>query len=178
MMFWARIVHASGSLIIASTSFRWRTCNHWKNVDWMWRCADPGLTDVSEERIASILRAEKSASGEPASSGRLNQDLHSATSQKTAFFIVPAVKTSNITCNHLPTHPFLLQDIYIPIYLCSGSRIHVVPSTHSHSRPPTLYNNPLFTNSRSLAKPGNYLTTRLVEFKVIIHITNNKSLIF
>jgi hypothetical protein len=30
----------------------------------MWRCVDPGLTDVSEERITSIFRAEKSASGE------------------------------------------------------------------------------------------------------------------
>jgi hypothetical protein len=29
----------------------------------------PGLTDVSEERIASIFRVEKSASGEPASAG-------------------------------------------------------------------------------------------------------------
>jgi hypothetical protein len=29
----------------------------------MWRCVDPGLTDVSEERIASIFRVEKSASG-------------------------------------------------------------------------------------------------------------------
>jgi hypothetical protein len=35
----------------------------------MWRCVDPGLTDVSEEHIASIFRVEKSASGEPASAG-------------------------------------------------------------------------------------------------------------
>jgi hypothetical protein len=28
----------------------------------MWRCVDPGLTDVSEERIASIFRVEKSPS--------------------------------------------------------------------------------------------------------------------
>jgi hypothetical protein len=33
----------------------------------MWRCVHPGLTDVSEERIASIFRVEKSESGEPAS---------------------------------------------------------------------------------------------------------------
>jgi hypothetical protein len=26
----------------------------------MWRCVDPGLTDVSEEFIASIFRVEKS----------------------------------------------------------------------------------------------------------------------
>jgi hypothetical protein len=32
----------------------------------MWRCVDLELTDVSEERIAPILRVEKSASGEPA----------------------------------------------------------------------------------------------------------------
>jgi hypothetical protein len=33
----------------------------------MWRCVDPGLTDVSEERIAFIFRVEKSTSGEPTS---------------------------------------------------------------------------------------------------------------
>jgi hypothetical protein len=33
----------------------------------MWRCVDPGLTDVSEERIASIFRIKKSASEEPES---------------------------------------------------------------------------------------------------------------
>jgi putative lipoic acid-binding regulatory protein len=32
----------------------------------MWRSVDLALTDVSEERIASIFREEKSASGEPA----------------------------------------------------------------------------------------------------------------
>jgi hypothetical protein len=35
----------------------------------MWRCVDHGITDVSEERIASIFRVKKSASGEPASAG-------------------------------------------------------------------------------------------------------------
>jgi hypothetical protein len=35
----------------------------------MWRCVDPALTDVSEERNASIFTVEKSASGEPASAG-------------------------------------------------------------------------------------------------------------
>jgi hypothetical protein len=32
----------------------------------MWCCVDLALTDVSEERIASIFRVEESASGEPA----------------------------------------------------------------------------------------------------------------
>jgi hypothetical protein len=32
----------------------------------MWRCVDLALTDVSEERIASIFRVEESASREPA----------------------------------------------------------------------------------------------------------------
>jgi hypothetical protein len=31
----------------------------------MWRCVDLALTDVSEERIASIFRVEKSANEEP-----------------------------------------------------------------------------------------------------------------
>jgi hypothetical protein len=49
-----------------------------------WDVALSGLakTDVSEERVASILRVE---------------EVTSSTSQKTAFFIVSAVKTSNPT---------------------------------------------------------------------------------
>jgi hypothetical protein len=35
----------------------------------MWLCVDLALTDVSEERIVSIVRVEKSASGEPAWAG-------------------------------------------------------------------------------------------------------------
>jgi hypothetical protein len=35
----------------------------------MWRCVDLALTEVSEERIASIFRVEKSASGETAWAG-------------------------------------------------------------------------------------------------------------
>jgi hypothetical protein len=35
----------------------------------MWRCVDIASTDVSEERIASIFRVEKSASGEPVRAG-------------------------------------------------------------------------------------------------------------
>jgi hypothetical protein len=88
----------------------------------MWRCVDLASTDISEERIAAIFRVEKSTSGEPAWGGgcylltlvhrswiflpwrwrryvppkrRLTQYLHSATSQKTTFFIVAAVKASN-----------------------------------------------------------------------------------
>jgi hypothetical protein len=45
----------------------------------MWRRVDVVWTDVSEER-------------------RFTQDLHGATSQKTAFFIVTAVITSDATC--------------------------------------------------------------------------------
>jgi hypothetical protein len=38
-------------------------------VSGMWGCIDRASTDVSEERISSIFRVEKSASGEPASAG-------------------------------------------------------------------------------------------------------------
>jgi hypothetical protein len=58
----------------------------------MWRHVDLVWTDVSEEHIISILRVEKSV--------RFTQDLHSTTSQKMAFFIVTAVKTSNPTILH------------------------------------------------------------------------------
>jgi hypothetical protein len=43
---------------------KWRMCSG------TWRCVDLELTDVSEERIASIFRVEKSASEEPPSAGR------------------------------------------------------------------------------------------------------------
>jgi hypothetical protein len=57
----------------------------------MWRHVYLVWTDVSEERIPTIFRVEKSASEEPAWVDGC------ATSQKTAFFIVTAVKTSNLT---------------------------------------------------------------------------------
>jgi hypothetical protein len=88
----------------------------------MWHRADVVLTDFPEERIASIFRVEgkirKSASEETVRTGgsrllifpstlkmeairspnrRLTRHLHGATSQKTAFFIVTTVKTSNLT---------------------------------------------------------------------------------
>jgi hypothetical protein len=46
----------------------------------MWLYVDPALTDVAEE-------------------GGLRQDLQNGTFQKTTFFIVTAVKTSNVTSN-------------------------------------------------------------------------------
>jgi hypothetical protein len=61
----------------------------WCRVDLVW-------TDVSEERIASIFWVEKSASKEPAWAGG-TQDVHGATSQKTAFFKATTMKTSNLT---------------------------------------------------------------------------------
>jgi hypothetical protein len=62
----------------------------------VWRRVDVvDWTDVSEDRIASIFRVEKSTSEEPAWAG--SSHLHGATPQKTAFFIVTAVKTSNPT---------------------------------------------------------------------------------
>jgi hypothetical protein len=83
----------------------------WYRIDLVW-------TDASEERIASIFRIEKSAAVSihlltlvPSSriflfwrwrrylppELRFTEDLHGATSQKTAFFIVTAVKISKLT---------------------------------------------------------------------------------
>jgi hypothetical protein len=84
----------------------------------MWHRVDLVWTEVSGERIASIFRVEKSAREEPAWAGGcsllrwrwrryvppkhlLIQNLHAAISQKTAFFIVTAVKTSNLTYKKL-----------------------------------------------------------------------------
>jgi hypothetical protein len=75
----------------------------------MWHRVDV-ITDVSEERIASIFKVEgkirKSASEGTVRAGasrryvspkrRLTPHLHGATFQKT-FFIVTAVKSSNLT---------------------------------------------------------------------------------
>jgi hypothetical protein len=63
--------------------------NAWKmSSSGMLRRVDLVWTDVSEERITSRYIPPKR---------HFTQDLHSATSQKTAFFIVTAVKTSNLT---------------------------------------------------------------------------------
>jgi hypothetical protein len=73
----------------------------------MWRSVDIVWTDVSEERIASIFRIENprarnqreqvAADWYVPLKRRFTQDLHGATSQENAFFIVTAVKTSNPT---------------------------------------------------------------------------------
>jgi hypothetical protein len=51
------------------------------------------LTDVSEERIASIFRVEEKY----VYMWCITPHIHGAKSQKTAFFIVIAVKASNVT---------------------------------------------------------------------------------
>jgi hypothetical protein len=53
-------------------------------------------TDVSEELTASFIRVTRI--GELGTT-RFLQDPHDVTSQKTLFFIVTAVKTSNLTGN-------------------------------------------------------------------------------
>jgi hypothetical protein len=62
-----------------------------KQSSGMWHRVEVVLIDVSEERIASILRVE----------GKIflfsTPHLHGATPQKTASFTVTAVKTSNLT---------------------------------------------------------------------------------
>jgi hypothetical protein len=50
-----------------------------------------------EEHIASIFRVEKENMRARNQHEQVAADLHDATSQKTAFFIVTAVKTSNLT---------------------------------------------------------------------------------
>jgi hypothetical protein len=71
----------------------------------MWHRVEVVLTEVSEDRIASIFRVEgkirKSASEasvrDVKSRRRLTPLVHAPTTQKTAFFIVTAVKTSDLT---------------------------------------------------------------------------------
>jgi hypothetical protein len=73
-------------------------------------------TDVSEERIASIIRVTRSGElGKTLaviSNERMLwflQEPHGVTSQKTAFFIVTAVKTSTLTQRkHFSTQPCIV----------------------------------------------------------------------
>jgi hypothetical protein len=59
----------------------------------MWRCVDPGLSDVSEERTASIFRVENSARGEPASARccRLRHIPEDDVLHETYFFSFPSL---------------------------------------------------------------------------------------
>jgi hypothetical protein len=54
----------------------------------MWLCVDPGLTEVSEERITSIFRVEKSASGEPASASGCSLYSHRCENTKSYTFLL------------------------------------------------------------------------------------------
>jgi hypothetical protein len=78
----------------------------------MLRCVALVRTDISEERIASIIRVTYCCPVGHVGAGtpwwerrhvplkhRFLQERHSVTSQKTVFFIVNAMKTSNFTCN-------------------------------------------------------------------------------
>jgi hypothetical protein len=56
----------------------------------MCRCVDFALTDVSEERIASIFRVEKLASGEPASAGGCRLNRQSETTSNHLLTVVPS----------------------------------------------------------------------------------------
>jgi hypothetical protein len=68
----------------------------------MLQCVALVRTNVPEERIASIIRVKRISELETTlavtnNRGTLLQEPHGVTSQKTAFFIVTAVKTPNHT---------------------------------------------------------------------------------
>jgi hypothetical protein len=70
----------------------------------MWRSVDPGLTDVSEERITSIFRIEKSASRKPASAGG-----------------------SETSVNQESTQRHIQKDDILPMkYSCLSTKVHCV----------------------------------------------------
>jgi hypothetical protein len=65
----------------------------------MWRCVVLALTNVSEERIASIFRVEKSASGEPVSAGgcRLSHQLVFVSASHGSLSSAPSRNLLNMT---------------------------------------------------------------------------------
>jgi alpha-galactosidase/6-phospho-beta-glucosidase family protein len=68
----------------------------------MWHRVDVVLTDISEERMASIFRVEDKKMEMIRSSETLVNTISTRpTSQKTAFFVVTSVKTSNLTDQHV-----------------------------------------------------------------------------
>jgi hypothetical protein len=113
----------SKSVNITVCLFRMQYSGMWRRVDLVW-------TDVSGERVADCSHLLKLV---PRSriflpwrwrryvplNRRFTQDLHGATSQKTAFFTVTAVKISDLTCLlicsfvMLHMQVWLCMDIYI-----------------------------------------------------------------
>jgi hypothetical protein len=54
-------------------------------------------TDISDEHIASVIRVTRTGELGAKLEVTSNRSTHGATSQKTAFFIVTVVETSNLT---------------------------------------------------------------------------------
>jgi hypothetical protein len=76
----------------------------------MWRCVDLALTDVSEERITSIFRVEKSARGEPAWAGGCR---HTHTGSPLTDFYTPkmeAISSSETLVNARSTQRYIPED--------------------------------------------------------------------
>jgi hypothetical protein len=71
----------------------------------------------SEERIASIISVKKISElrmlGYVPPKRRFLQEPHGATSQKTAFFIVTAVKTTDLTDVHLEEYRLLGCEVWL-----------------------------------------------------------------
>jgi hypothetical protein len=117
---WARWIH---SILIGHISLRlililydMRLSQRWlwtMSSSGMWRCVEFGLTDVSEERIASIFRVEWSASGEQvwAAGCRLQSAQKSWQYYELKCRYSVFQKSSNHSCNNcgfLPGHIVLL----------------------------------------------------------------------
>jgi hypothetical protein len=75
-------------------------------------------TDVSEELGASFIRATRIGElGTTPPKRRFLQEPHGITFQKTPFFIVTAVKTSNLTYDHIDAESGIKVMIITIIYL-------------------------------------------------------------
>jgi hypothetical protein len=92
----------------------------------MWRCVDLASTDVSEERIASIFRIEKSASGEPACSLHLTPDHASSPRADFSTLKMETVLSSETSVDARSTQRDIPEDDILHSHRCKSLKSYII----------------------------------------------------